>query len=608
MSIRIEDYALIGNTYTAALVGRNGSIDWLCLPRFDAPACFASLVGTPSNGHWLVAPAGQDFTSRRRYRGDTLILETDFETPQGTVTIMDFMPVPEPDEAHVHVLRLVRGCSGTVTMRMSAAFRFDYGRIVPWLYRRDQDWYAVAGPDAVRLRAPVVLCQQDGTITAEFTVAEGETVPLILTWYPSHRQPPAVTDPHALAETTQKWWENWSRHCPFTKCTRGLLMRSLITLKALAYGPTGGIVAAPTTSLPEQIGGVRNWDYRYCWIRDATFTLYSLLMSGFHDEARAWQAWMERTVAGDPADMQIMYGLGGERRLWEFNLDWLGGYEDSRPVRIGNKAHAQFQLDVFGEVMDTLHVARQAGVPSERESWNVQKALVAFVERHWDAPDDGIWEIRGPRRHFTHSKVMAWVAVDRAVKAVEQFGLDGPVGHWRELRARIHQDVLAHGFDTARNTFLQYYGGTSLDASSLMIPMVGFLPATDPRVSGTINAIERELVSDGLVRRYSEMDVDGLPGREGAFLACSFWLADNLAMVGRKEDAEKLFDRLLGLRNDVGLLAEEYDTESRRAVGNFPQAFSHIALINTAHNLLRKTGPALHRCGQTHRPVDYGPI
>ncbi len=596
MGLKIEDYAIIGNTCTAALVGKNGSIDWLCMPRFDSPACFAALLGkSEKNGRWLIAPKGHIRNVRRHYRESTLVLETQFETSDGSVALVDFMPIKER-ERQVDVVRVVEGRRGNVPMRMEAVFRFDYGSIVPWVIRREGGLRAIAGPDALKLRTPVRMRGENFTTVADFTVAEGQSVPFTLTYYPSNEPEPGTKHPlHALGET-ESWWRKWTEECTVTGPLRETVVRSLITLKALTYQPTGGIIAAPTTSLPEAIGGMRNWDYRYCWLRDSTFTLYALCTSGHTQEASAWHEWLLRAIAGDPRKMQIMYGIAGERRLTEFEIPWLSGYEGSRPVRAGNAAHGQFQLDVFGEVMDTLYVARKYGIELEREAWQVEKCLMEFVESAWIEPDDGIWEVRGPRRHFTHSKVMAWVAADRAVKSAERFGLRGPDERWRNLRDAIRADVLANGFNRARGVFVQHYGSDLLDASLLMMPLVGFLPVSDPRMAATIEAIGRELTSDGLICRYqTQTGVDGLPPGEGAFLACTAWYADNLTLLGRLDEARAVFARLLALRNDVGLLSEEYDAERGQLVGNFPQAFSHVALINTAHNLSLVRGPAKHR-------------
>ncbi len=594
MALAIEDYAVIGDTHTAAIVGRDGSIDWLCLPRFDSEACFARLVGDERHGFWRLAPAqspkpGQGaplLATSRRYRGDTLVLESEFAVDGGTVVVTDCMPVREQ---HPEIVRTVRCTSGRVEMRMDLCVRFGYGAIVPWVRRLDGMLTAVAGPDAIALWTPVHVHGEDLTSVATFSVSEGQQVPFVLSWYPSHTDPPRPVDGHYGIQETVDWWEEWSSRAAVDDGPRrDAVMRSAITLKALTYAPTGGIVAAVTTSLPEALGGSRNWDYRYCWLRDATLTLSALMAAGYHDEAGAWRDWLLRAVAGDPSKLQIMYGPAGERNLVEAELDWLGGYDGSRPVRVGNAAAGQFQLDVYGEVISALHEARRGGMDPAGPAWDLETALVGFLEDGWRREDDGIWEVRGPRRNFTHSKVMAWVALDRAVKDIEEFDFPGPVGRWRAIRDEIHAEVLEKAFDVERNTFTQYYGSSALDASVLMIPMVGFLPPHDPRVAGTVAAVERELTHDGFVLRYDTTgtgEVDGLTGREGAFLACSFWLADNLELVGRHDDAHKLFERLLALRNDVGLLSEEYDPIAKRLVGNFPQAFSHISLVNTAVNL-----------------------
>lgn len=593
MAARIEDYALIGDCQTAALVGRDGSIDWLCLPRFDSPACFAALLGTPAHGRWLLAPAGEVRTVRRRYRDDTLVLETEYETPDGAVACVDCMP---PRSTAPDLVRLVEGRRGRVPMRMELVIRLDYGSRVPWVRRVEDGVVAVAGPDALRLHTPVALRGEDLRTIAEFTVAEGQRVPFTLTWHDSHLPEPPPRDPEEAVRATEGWWREWCGRCTYEGEWREAVVRSLITLKALTYALTGGLVAAVTTSLPEQLGGPRNWDYRYCWLRDATFMLYALLTGGYVEEARAWREWLLRAVAGAPSQARIMYGLAGERWLPELELSWLPGYEGAQPVRVGNAASDQFQLDVYGEVMDALHFARRAGLPPDESAWRLQRALVQFVESAWERPDESIWEVRGPRRHFTHSKVMAWVAVDRAVKAVERFGLDGPVERWRRIRDRMHADVCRHGFDADLNAFVQYYGAKDLDASLLMIPLVGFLPATDARVLGTVKAIQEKLMVDGFVQRYATSPaLDGLPPGEGAFLACTFWLADNLALQGRSGEARDVFERLLGIRNDVGLLSEQYDPVARRLIGNFPQAFSHVGLINTARNLTRRSGRAEDR-------------
>ena len=595
MASPIEDYALIGDTHTAGLVSRDGSIDWLCLPRFDSPACFAALLGDPSNGRWLLAPAGEVREVRRRYQGDTLVLETEYRTDDGVVRVVDFMP---PRQWDPDVARVVEGVRGRVRMRMELIIRFDYGSIVPWVRHVDGALHAVAGPDSVWLRTPVEVWGENWTTLADFTVAEGERVPFMLTWHASHRPAPRRIDPIRALGDTEAWWGEWASGVDYQGGWQDAVIRSLLTLKALTYAPTGGIVAAPTTSLPEQLGGVRNWDYRYCWLRDSTFTLSALMLAGLADEAKAWREWLLRAVAGQPQQMQILYGVAGERRITEQELDWLGGYQGSRPVRIGNAAVNQFQLDVYGEVMDTLHLGRHIGLESDEAAWDLQQALLEFLESNWRQPDEGIWEIRGPRRHFTHSKVMAWVALDRAIKAVELMGHDGPVDRWRAVRRELHDEVCREGYDAKRDSFVQFYGADHLDASLLQIPLVGFLPADDPRVKGTVAAIQRELVVDGLVHRYppeGSPSVDGLPPGEGTFLACTFWLADNLALMGRREEALAIYERLLTLRNDVGLLAEEYDPASRRQLGNFPQAFSHVALVNSANYLSEGPMPAWAR-------------
>jgi GH15 family glucan-1,4-alpha-glucosidase len=591
MPAPIEDYALIGDTHTAGLVSREGSIDWLCLPRFDSPACFAALLGDQSNGRWLLAPAGPVREVRRRYQGDTLVLETEHRTDDGVVRVVDCMP---PRQQDPDVVRVVEGVRGRVPMRMELVIRFDYGSIVPWVRRVEGALHAIAGPDSVWLRTPVPVHGQNLTTVAEFTVAEGERVPFMLTWHASHQRAPRRIDPVRAVDDSAAWWDEWASRISYEGGWQDAVIRSLLTLKALTYAPTGGIVAAPTTSLPEALGGVRNWDYRYCWLRDSTFTLYALMLAGLAEEAKAWREWLLRAVAGQPQQMQIMYGVGGERRIGEQELPWLPGYQGARPVRIGNAAVEQFQLDVYGEVMDSLHLVRRIGLGADEAAWDLQRALLEFLEGHWQEPDEGIWEIRGPRRQFTHSKVMAWVAVDRAVKAVELAGVEGPLDRWRALRREIHEEVTTRGFDAERDAFVQYYGGKHLDASVLLIPLVGFLPASDPRMKATVAAIQRELVADGLVYRYlpdGSQHVDGLPPGEGSFLACTFWLADNLALMGRVDEARDIFERLLELRNDVGLLAEEYDTDTGRQLGNFPQAFSHVSLVNTARNLSELPGP-----------------
>jgi GH15 family glucan-1,4-alpha-glucosidase len=580
---RIEEYALLGDTQTAALVSRDGSIDWLCLPRFDSPACFAALLGTPEHGRWQLAPAAPVRSIARRYRPGTLVLETEYTTDSGRVRVVDCMP---PRQRTPDLVRVVEGLEGAVPMRMELVLRFDYGSIVPWVYRDERGLHAVAGPDAVLLRSSVDTHGEGLKTAADFVVHPGHQAAFVLTWYASHEPAPDAVDAIEAVGCTTAWWREWSAGGTYDGPYKDAIRDSLVVLKALTYGPTGGITAAATTSLPERIGGIRNWDYRYCWLRDATFTLYALLISGHTGEALGWRDWLVRAIAGDPSRIQTIYGVGGERRLPESFLDWLPGYEHSHPVRIGNAAVTQLQIDIYGEVMDVMHQARRAGIPAHAQSWEVQKLLLEYLERIWREPDEGLWEVRGPRQHFTHSKMMAWVAFDRAVKAVERFGLDGPGDHWRAVRDRIHADVCEHGFDRARGSFVQAYGSQALDASLLMLPLVGFLPATDPRVIATVGAIERELMHDGFVKRYRTHQVeDGLPPGEGTFLACSFWLADNYVLTGRRGDAERLFDRLLSVRNDLGLLAEEYDPVAGRLLGNFPQAFSHVGLINTAFNL-----------------------
>jgi GH15 family glucan-1,4-alpha-glucosidase len=592
----IEDYALIGDCETAALVARNGSIDWLCFPRFDSGACFAALLGTPENGRWLIAPSGNIRGIRRRYREGTLILETDFETDSGSVRLIDFMP---PRAELPYLARIVEGKSGQVPMRLELIIRFDYGRVVPWVRRTEWGIRATAGPDTLDCRTKVNLRGENMRTAVDFNVSEGQRIPFGLVWSYTYGPEPQDRDVEQNLYNTEAWWREWSDRCTYTGQWREAVLRSLITLKALTYAPTGGVVAAVTTSLPEQLGGVRNWDYRYCWLRDATFTLYALMIGGYIDEASAWREWLVNAVAGKPSEIQIMYGLAGERRLTELELGWLPGYEGASPVRIGNDAHNQYQLDVYGEVMDALHLAHRAGLKPSENAWRVQMALMEFLEKGWKEPDEGIWEVRGPRRHFTHSKAMAWVAMDRAVKAIKRFGLEGPVDRWRRLCNEIHDEICRNGFNPELNSFVQYYGARELDASLLMLPLVGFLPPTDPRICGTVEAIQKHLMGDGFVQRYStDPKIDGLPPGEGAFLACTFWLADNLALQGRYDEARGIFERLLDLRNDVGLLSEEYDPRARRLVGNFPQAFSHVGLINTARNLSGVGGPAEHRQSQ----------
>ena len=594
MSTPLEDYALLGDCETAALVSRGGSIDWLCWPRFDSGACFAALLGGAEHGRWLIEAAEPVTRVTRQYRGQTLVLETHIETAGGAVTVVDFMP---PRGRNSDIVRLVRGERGRVGMRTELVLRFDYGRTVPWVnHLPDGTYRAIAGPDMVLLHTPVSLHGQNLTTVGEFDVPAGATVPFVLMHGASHLAPPPAIDPGASLDATEAFWTEWAARCKSGGEWSDAVVRSLITLKALTYAPTGGIVAAPTTSIPEQLGGARNWDYRFCWLRDATLTLLALMNAGYYDEACAWRDWLLRAAAGSPSQIQIMYGLAGERRLTEHEIAWLPGYEQSAPVRIGNAAHGQLQLDVFGEVMDALHQARRGGLHPREADWAFQRALLAHLEGVWDLPDEGLWEVRGERRHFTYSKVMAWVALDRGIRAAEAFGLDAPVSGWKALRQSIHDEVCRRGFDSEIGSFVQSFGSRELDASLLLLPTMGFLPPTDPRIKATIEAVERRLFVDGFLLRYdTATSDDGLPPGEGAFLACSFWMADAYLLVGRTGDARRLFERLLALRNDVGLLAEEYDTNARRLVGNFPQAFSHIALVNTAHNLDGAAKPAEQR-------------
>ena len=605
----IEDYGLIGNMVSAGLVARDGSIDWLCLPHFDSAACFAALLGGPEHGRWRIAPEGDDYRISRRYLPGTAVLETRFESASGAATLTDFMPITE-DEGKVDVVRIVRGLRGETALTMELVLRFNYGQAVPWVRRRDYGLSAIVGPDAVELHTPVPLVGKDLKTFASFTVREGQSVPFKLSYHASHRAPHFVPDHQESLELTISAWREWSKRCRFD-CDepgwRDAVIRSLITLKLLTFQPTGGIVAAPTTSLPETLAGERNWDYRYCWIRDSTLTLYAMLNAGYREEAEAWRRWLLRTAAGAPEQLHIMFGICGERWLPENVVPWLPGYAGRPPVRVGNKAVEQRQLDVYGELIDALHAAREAELPPMDEAWRVQKVLLEHVARVWQEPDQGIWEVRGPARAFTHSRLMCWVAFDRAVQSCERFGLSGPIERWRALREEIRADILANGYDAERNTFVQHYGGRALDAALLLIPQVGFLPASDPRFVGTVEAIERELVEDGFVLRYSTAEVDdGLTGKEGAFLACSFWLADAYAMLGRLDDAKALFRRLLDVRNDLGLLAEEYDPAAKRLLGNFPQGFSHVGLVNTAFNLVAARGPALQRAARV-APADTSP-
>ena len=616
MAGQIEDYAIVGDMQSAALISRDGSVDWLCLPRFDSAACFAALLGTEQHGRWLIAPASaganpagttRNPAPKRRYTDETLILETDWETSEGAVRVTDFMP-PRYDD-HPVLIRIVEGLRGTVTMHMELRLRFGYGNVVPWIYQVDGGIRAIAGPDSIWLRTPIKLTGRDLAHEATFQIAEGERVPFTLTYQPSHKTAPPAADSRECLNETQKFWEQWAARCTYQGKYRDAVVRSLITLKALTYQPTGGIVAAATTSLPEDIGGVRNWDYRYCWLRDATITLEALLRTGYTEEARAWRMWLSRAIAGDPADVQIMYGVAGERRLAEWEADWLPGYENSAPVRIGNAAAGQLQLDVYGEVIDALQLSCKSGLHDDEHTWGLQKALLGFLEQHWAEPDDGLWEVRGPRRHFVHSKVMAWVAFDRGACQADDNGDAGRAAKWRGIRDEIHREVCEKGYNSERKAFTQYYGSVALDASALLISDVGFLPPDDPRVVSTIEALQRELMPEGFLRRYElandgTSDVDGLAGSEGAFLACSFWMANALDLAGRSDEAEALFDRLLSLRNDLGLLSEEFDPRYRRLVGNMPQAFSHVPLIQTALNL--SSHAEEHRRGTDERRIVPG--
>ncbi len=587
MPARIEDYAFVGDGRTAALISRDGSVDWLCWPRFDSGACFAALLGSEQHGRWRIAPALEaPVTHTRRYRGETLILETDHETPDGAVTVIDFM---SPGNGHSELVRIVVGKRGKVPMCMSLTLRFDYGLSVPWVTRlkRGAGIKAVVGPDTVVLRTPVELRGENMHTVAAFTISEGDRIPFSLAYSGSHQRVAPAKDPLRLLEDTERYWREWIAQCDVQGRYAAPIRRSLITLKALAYQPTGGIVAAPTTSLPERLGGSRNWDYRYCWLRDATITLLALMRCGFYDEARAWRIWLERALAGSPAQAQIMYGVAGERRLPETELPWLPGYEGASPVRIGNQAVGQLQLDVYGEVMNALHLARVGGLHADRTAWALQCVMLEHLETVWTEPDEGLWEVRSGPRQFTFSKVMAWVAFDRAIRSAETFELAGPIERWRALRDRIHADVCDKGWSDKRGTFTQVYGGDELDASLLLMPLVGFLPPDDPRITATVAAIERELMVDGFISRYRTHKVDdGLPPGEGTFLACTFWMVDNLALQGRMDEAHALYERLVSLTNDVGLLSEEYDPQTQRFTGNFPQAFSHVALVHTGLNLM----------------------
>jgi len=594
---RIADYGMIGDCEAAALVARNGSIDWLCLPRFDSDSCFAALLGEPKDGRWQIAPGAPAEVTDRRYREGTLILETTFTNAEGSVRLIDFMP---PKGQASDVIRIVVGIEGRVKMRSELVIRFDYGRAVPWVSRLENGVLrAIAGPNMLLLSTPVSLRGKDMKTVGEFTVAAGDQVPFVLTHAPSYLPIPVLPDPFSALADTEQFWRKWSSTYQGAGKWSQVALRSLITLKALTFLPTGGIVAAPTTSLPEKIGGSRNWDYRFCWLRDATLTLLALMGSGYFQEASAWRDWLVRAVAGNPDQLQIMYGVAGERRLREWEVPWLRGFGNSKPVRIGNAAHGQLQLDVFGELMDALYQARRGGLPASEPAWDMERALLQHLASIWQRPDSGIWEIRGEPRHFTYSKMMAWVAFDRGIRSSQEFDLPGPVEDWRRIRDDVHRDVCTNGYDQNLGHFVQAYGGTELDASLLLIPSIGFLPPTDRRVSATVEAIERELLVDGFVRRYDTGRTDdGLPPGEGMFLACSFWLADAYQMLGRVADAEELFERLLALCNDLGLLSEEYDPDQRCLIGNFPQAFSHISLINTAHNLSRTEKPSNQRSGK----------
>ena len=620
---RIEDYALVGDTQTAALIGKDGSVDWAPFPRFDSESCFAALLGNRDHGRWSIAPRAPLIDVRRRYRPGTLVLETEMETADGVVRIIDFMPVRDraPD-----LVRIVEGVRGRVEMRFDLVIRFDNGRVVPWVRRQGQKDHetadaaadpgaggraliAIAGPNALCLRSDLRLQGEGLATVADFSIAAGERRATVCTWFPSHEALPRVVQPSVALRETEEWWRAWTERCQYHGPWRDAVVTSLMVLKALTYAPTGGIVAAPTTSLPEWPGGARNWDYRYCWLRDSTLTLYALMLTGYKEEAAAWREWLLRAAAGDPGQLQVMYGVSGERRLTEYEADWLPGYEGSRPVRLGNQAHQQLQLDVYGELVDTFYQARRFGIDGDSWAWGLQRALLDSLETRWPEDDHGIWEVRGPRQPFTHSKVMAWVAFDRAIKSVEGFQLEGPVARWRAIRDQIHAEVCARGFDGTRNAFTQSYGSPALDASLLMVPLVGFLPANDPRVIGTVAAVERELMDHGFVRRYQThsgtksgaksgttsgastggstgaMTVDGLPPGEGVFLPCTFWLVDNYVQMGRRAEAKQLFERVLAVRNDLGLLSEEYDPRARRLLGNFPQAFTHLGLVGSAHNL-----------------------
>ncbi len=591
----IEDYGVIGDLHTVALVSKTGSIDWMCLPRFDSGACFANLLGGEGRGHWRISPRSGEISKKRRYLKDTLVLETYFESQSGSFKVIDFMP---PRLDNPCLIRIVEGVSGISQVESELEVRFDYGQTVPWVHRTNDGLNMIAGPHALSLESSVNLRGRNMETFADFVVESGERVSFILTYHGSLEPTPRALDASISLENTVEYWQNWVLQCrdDFGEY-HDVVTRSLITLKALTYAPTGGIVAAPTTSLPEELGGSRNWDYRYCWLRDATFTLYALMVDGYAEEARRWRDWLLRAAAGDPEQLQIMYGVAGERLIPEFELPWLRGYEDSKPVRVGNAASDQFQLDVYGELMDAFYQFRRSGIPSFNDAWDLQTKVVEFVEKSWNQPDEGIWEIRGPRRDFTYSKVMAWVALDRAVRVTERFGFDGPTERWKAVRDEIKDEVMAKGYNESVGAFTQYFGSKSLDAAVLLLPLVGFIRADDPKMVSTVNALEKGLSVSGLLRRYSDEDeeVDGLKGEEGVFLACSFWMVDNLAISGRKEEAKERLDYLLTLGNDLGLFSEEYDVHSKRMLGNFPQAFTHVGIVNTIRNVLNSQSPAKHR-------------
>ncbi len=602
MAAQIEEYAFIGDLQTGALVSRDGSIDWLCFPRFDSGACFANLLGTPEHGRWLLTPDAEIREIRRRYRDDTLILETEYVCAGGSAVVIDFMP---PRTAAPDLIRIVEGRRGEVPMKTELIIRFDYGSIVPWVRNVGTGIRAVAGPDTLYCRTPVQLKGEDLHTVAHFRVCEGQRTPFHLTYTPTYQPAPADRDVQDCLRDAETWWKEWCGRCGYRGRWSDAVRRSLIVLKALTYAPTGGLVAAATTSLPEHLGGIRNWDYRYCWLRDATFTLYALMVGGYRDEACAWRDWLINSVAGTPSRMQNLYGVTGQRRLPESEISWLPGYENSGPVRVGNGASEQHQLDVYGELMDTLDAARSAGLHPDENAWRIQRALLEFLESDWHKPDNGIWEVRGPRRHFTHSKVMAWVGFDRAARAVARYGLDGDARKWSDTASAIRADILEKGFNTKVNSFVQFYGSEYADASLLMLPMVGFIPADDPRMLGTVKFITERLMRNGFLKRYDDsLEIDGLPKGEGVFLMCTFWLIDNYALQGRKREAEELFERALDVCNEVGLLSEEYEPVTRRFLGNMPQAFSHVGLINSARNLDREGGPAEHRGGiEPGRPL-----